>query len=151
MAKQNKNIEIISMNDDEIAQRNRVAAPRCILIVEDDPDMRLLNAAALTDAGYRVETAEDGAVGWAALNRKHYDLLITDNAMPKVTGVELLKKLSVAHIALPVIMASGVLPFEEFAHSPWLQPSATLLRPYNVETLLATVKRVLSVIHVSPA
>ena len=49
-----------------------------------------------------------------AINSKSYDLLITDNTMPNVTGVELLEMMQANHIALPVIMASGALSINEF-------------------------------------
>ena len=112
-------------------------------MVEDDPDTRRLNAEVLIDSGYVVDAAEDGAVAWAALNNDSYDLMITDNAMPKVTGVELLKKLHATRMALPVILATGNLPQQEFVRYPWLQPAAMLLKPYTVEELLVTVREVL--------
>ncbi len=114
-----------------------------ILVVEDDSMIRQLNTAALIESGYHVDTAEDGAAAWDALQRNSYDLLITDNGMPKVSGIELLKKLHAAKMALPVIMATGSLPQEEFTHSPWLHPAATLLKPYTLAELLRTVKEVL--------
>jgi DNA-binding response OmpR family regulator len=117
--------------------------PDHILVVEDDNFFRRLNAAVLAQSGYEVDTAEDGAAAWQALNTDSYDLLITDNRMPKVSGVDLLKKLRAARMVLPVIMATGTLPKEEFARYPWLQPAATLLKPYTSEDMLRTVKRVL--------
>ena len=55
----------------------------------------------------------------------------------------MLKKLRAARMALPVIMATGTLPTEEFTRYPWLQPAATLLKPYTGEEMLKTVKKVL--------
>ena len=114
-----------------------------ILVVEDDSLIRELNQAALTECGYHVDVAEDGAAAWAALQLNSYDLMITDNGMPKVSGIDLLKKLHAAHMALPVIMATGRLPQEELAQSPWLHPAAMLLKPYTLAELLGTVKEVL--------
>ena len=94
--------------------------PDHILVVEDDNFFRRLNAAVLAQSGYEVDTAEDGAAAWQALNTDSYDLLITDNRMPKVSGVDLLKKLRAARMVLPVIMATGTLPKEELARYPWL-------------------------------
>jgi DNA-binding response OmpR family regulator len=113
-------------------------------VVDDDGEIRRLNAQVLKKSGYHVEAAEDGAVAWEALNTDNYDLMITDHNMPKVSGVELLKKLRAARMALPVIMATGSLPEEEFARYPWLQPAATLLKPYTTDELLGTVREVLS-------
>jgi DNA-binding NtrC family response regulator len=72
-----------------------------------------------------------------------YHLLITDNDMPKVSGVDLVKKLHAARLALPVIMATGTFPVEELNRHPWLPIEATLLKPYSVEELLTTVSNVL--------
>jgi len=106
--------------------------PDHILVVEDDILLRRLNTKVLVRSGYDVDAAADGVAAWQALNTDSYDLLITDNNMPKVSGVELLKKLRAARMALPVIMATGTLPKEEFTRYPWLQPAATLLKPIPV-------------------
>jgi DNA-binding response OmpR family regulator len=120
-------------------------APRQrILVVEDDDDIRRLNTEALIRHGYQVDAAEDGAVAWDALQHNAYDLLVTDNAMPKVTGVELLKKLHGGRMAVPVIMATGTLPEAAFTRYPWLQPAATVLKPYSPAELVGTVIQVLS-------
>jgi DNA-binding response OmpR family regulator len=112
-------------------------------VVEDDEVIRNLNAEVLADSGYQVDAAEDGAAAWDSLQRARYDVLVTDNDMPKVSGFELLHKLRAAHIALPVILATGTLPEEEFLFSPWLQPAALLLKPYSFHELLGTVRNVL--------
>jgi len=113
--------------------------------VEDDGIIRHLNAEVLIHSGYHVDAAEDGAVAWDALQLNRYDLMVTDNDMPKVSGVELLKKLHAVRMALPVIMATGTLPEEEFSRQPWLQPAALLLKPYSFDELLGTVRDVLRV------
>jgi DNA-binding response OmpR family regulator len=118
---------------------------RRILVVEDDLWTRQFSAKALIHAGYEADAAEDGADAWEMLNAARYDLLITDNTMPRVTGVELLRMLHSARIALPVIMATGSLPAHEFEQSPWLTPTATLLKPFVLADLLATVRAVLCV------
>ena len=121
----------------------RTTAPHRILVVDDDGDLRQFNFDVLVQSGYHVETAEDGAAAWDLLQQASYDLLVTDNDMPKVSGFELLKTLHAAHRALPAIMATGTFPQEEFSRHPWIQPAAVLLKPYTVEKLLGTVKEVL--------
>jgi|SRR5664280_39814 len=116
-------------------------SPR-ILVVDDDSGIRRLSALALSQSGYTVDAAEDGAVAWQALHANRYDLMITDNRMPKVTGIELLRKLRATRMALPVILATGILPAWELAQNPWLLPDATLMKPFSVDELLATVKSV---------
>jgi DNA-binding response OmpR family regulator len=119
--------------------------PRRILLVDDDTAVRVFNKTVLTQAGYEVDEAADGGAGFAALQSCVYDLVITDNSMPKVTGVEMLKKLRAARLSLPVIMATGAAPTDEFARYPWLQPDITLLTPYSVTEMLNAVEVVLRV------
>jgi DNA-binding response OmpR family regulator len=114
-----------------------------ILLVDDDHDLRNLNAALLVQSGYRVDTAGDGASGWRALKAHRYDVLITDNTMPGVTGLELIKKLRSEDMTLPVIMASGTVPTEELMQNPWLHIDATLPKPYTITELVKTVGKVL--------
>jgi CheY-like chemotaxis protein len=114
-----------------------------ILVVEDDPLNLQFNVAALSRFGYQTKTAEDGAAAWKALQANGYDLLITDNNMPRVSGIELVKKVRSAHMTLPVIMASAGVPTRELDRNPWLQPVAALAKPYTGDELLRTVKKVL--------
>jgi len=102
-----------------------------ILVADDDADVRQVSADVLRRFGYQTETAADGAAAWEALEAKSYDLLITDNNLPKVSGVELVKKVRSAHMILPVILASATLPAEELDRIPWLQPVATLIKPFS--------------------
>jgi two-component system KDP operon response regulator KdpE len=118
-------------------------SPHRILVVEDDPILRRLNTTLLIEAGYEVDTAEDGAVAWDTIQLKTFDLLITDNSMPNVTGIELIKKVRAAGIALPIIMATALLPKDVFSQFPCLQPTATMIKPYTLEGLLRTVENVL--------
>jgi len=123
--------------------RGRTNSPHRILVVDDNSDIRQLSVDVLADSGYDVEAAQDGAAGWEALQADDYDLVITDNKMPRMTGIEMIEKLRAAHMSLLVIMATGNLPAYEFARKPWLKPDATLQRPFSNDDLLATVKKIL--------
>jgi len=112
-------------------------------MVEDEPLIRRFTTKALIRSGYHVDAAEDGASAWDALQHNRYDLLITDHHMPKVSGMELLKKLHATRMALPIIMATETLPAREFAAHPWLLPAGMLFKPYNFDELLGIVKEVL--------
>ena len=116
---------------------------RRILVVDDEPDRRQLSVDVLVNSNFEVHAAVDGADGWEALRVKHFDLVITDNKMPRMTGVELIEKLRYTRLPLPVIMATSQLPTLEFERKPWLLPDATLQRPFSSDDLLATVKKVL--------
>ena len=80
--------------------------------------LRQIDARVLIHSGYAVDVAEDGAAAWEALQANRYELLITDNNMPRLTGIELLKKLRSARMALPVILVSGTMPAEELKRHP---------------------------------
>ena len=139
---------MIKVNRTSHAREPASAQTRCrsnrscrILVVDDDVGIRESNSELLISCGYQVDAAEDGAAGWDALHVRSYDLLITDNNMPKVSGVELVKKVRSARMALPVILASGARPANEME----LQLSAMLLKPFTADELLGMVKRVLRV------
>lgn len=141
------------MKDDKVPQTGASpgAQVRCpttprsrILVVDDDVAFRMLSAEVLVGSGYQVDTAEDGIAAWATLHANGYDLLITDNNIRKVSGVELVKEMRCARMTLPVILASGELPLEELDRNPWLQPVATLAKPFTGGQLLETVNQVLA-------
>jgi PAS domain S-box-containing protein len=114
-----------------------------ILVVDDEKAVRNLNSEVLTDAGYEVMGVADGALAWDAIQAQHFDLMITDNSMPKVTGVELISKVVAANIRLPVIMATGALPIHEFKRHPWLNNITVLEKPISNSALLSIVEKVL--------
>lgn len=104
--------------------------------------MRHLNSELLMSAGYDVDAVKDGSAAWDALQQSSYDLLITDNNMPKMSGVDLLKKMRAGEVTIPVIMATGTRPAED--DSSWTAPDITLIKPYKASEFLAAVKNVLS-------
>ena len=114
-----------------------------ILVVEDDVAIRQLNTRVLIRSGYRVDAVEDGTAGWEALHGNNFYLLITDHDMPKLSGLELVKKVRSARMTLPVILATGTLSMDELEQHPWLQVAATLLKPFSPQQLLKTVQEVL--------
>ncbi len=114
-----------------------------ILVVDDNSDLRLLYAEALTRPGYRVDAAEDGAAGWEALQVNKYNLLITEHNLPRLTGVELIRKLRAARMAVPAVLAAERLPTYELDLDPSLQLAAVLPKPFYISELLETVRAVL--------
>ncbi len=118
-------------------------SPPRILVVDDDRDTRQLSCDVLAGSGYDVAAVQDGAAGWDTLQAGHYDLVITDNKMPRMTGIEMIEKLRAARMAVPVLMATGYLPAHEFERQPWLKPDALLQRPFSNDDLLEAVKKIL--------
>jgi CheY-like chemotaxis protein len=118
-------------------------SPYRILVVDDNHESRQVSVTILAGSGYAVEAAQDGDAGWEALQASHYDLVITDNQMPRMTGIEMLEKLCYARMPVLTIMATGLLPVDEFKRKPWLIPDAMLQKPFSNDDLLTTVKNVL--------
>jgi two-component system cell cycle sensor histidine kinase/response regulator CckA len=113
-------------------------------VVDDDNDTRQLSVDVLASSGYNIEIAKDGAAGWKALQSgNNYDLVVTDNKMPNMTGIEMIARLRSARLTVPVIMATEHLPVREFARKPWLIPDATLQKPFSNNDLLEIVKKLL--------
>jgi DNA-binding response OmpR family regulator len=147
------------MKDNELLQAGESAGaavqcpgnlPHRILVVDDDSDLRLLYTNALVHCGCHVDTAEDGAAGWEAIQANNYHLLITEHSLPKLTGVELVRKLRAARIAVPVVMTAVRLPTQELAQDPSLQLAAMLPKPFYISELLETVSAVLRATDSAP-
>jgi two-component system chemotaxis response regulator CheY len=109
-----------------------------ILVVDDDAALRGVFAEALAHSGYVTDDADDGVEGWNKLQSASYSLLITDNNMPKMSGVELIRKVRAAHMDLPVILATSDPPRDTEA----LQLAAILRKPFTLKTLRETVEDV---------
>jgi CheY-like chemotaxis protein len=122
--------------------------PYHLLVADDDADVRRLNTVTLTRCGYKVDAVGDGASAWDAMLRNRYDLLVTDNIMPELTGIELLHRMRAAGSSVPGILVSGTVTLG--AHSKGktsgvqcLHPAATLWKPYAPRELIAIVALVL--------
>jgi DNA-binding response OmpR family regulator len=111
-----------------------------ILVAEDDADVCETICRTLRHAGYQVDSANDGEAGWDALLHYRFNLLLTDNRMPRLSGVELIGRLRDAGSMLPAILASGTLPWEEEDAPQELRPIAVLEKPFTGFELLAKVR-----------
>jgi DNA-binding response OmpR family regulator len=116
---------------------------RRILVVEDDFPIRQFHTHVLSRSGYVVDAVEDGIAGWEALHAHHFDLLITDQHMPRLCGFELVRKVRSAGMLLPVVLVTAPLPEEELERSRSLGLAATLFKPFSPEQLDQTVKQIL--------
>jgi CheY-like chemotaxis protein len=116
----------------------------CILIVDDEDNDRELNSRILIRAGYDVVGAADGDAAWEAIQIQHFDLMITDNFMPKVTGVELVNKLRAAGTKLRVFFLTGDFPVDQFDRYPWLRNIVILTKPVSSGQLLSAIEKILN-------
>ncbi len=89
------------------AESRELLAPLRILVVDDD-DLVLQNTVALLeDLGHGVIAVSSAAEALAVLEREKVQLVITDHAMPGVTGLQLAERLETERPELPVILATG--------------------------------------------
>jgi CheY-like chemotaxis protein len=94
----------------ETVPRAAVSSGRklAILTVDDDPLVALNTSALLEELGHKVYTASSGMRALEILRHEEtIDLLITDQAMPGMTGSELVSKIRADKPELPVILATG--------------------------------------------
>jgi len=140
--KDNELLQAVVSASAPLGHPTQLPPPR-ILVVDQDSDLRMLYTEALVRPGYRVDAAEDGAAALKALRVNNYNLLITEHNLPTLTGVELVRTLRAARMALPVIMAAARLPVHELTRTPSLQPVAVLPKPFYISQLLEAVRAAL--------
>ena len=116
---------------------------RHILLVEDESAILQFSTAVLVHGGYQVTAVEGCEAAWEAIQSASYDLLVTDNKMPGMSGLELVSKLRSAQIWLPIVVASGGVEAEEFTQNQSLQPAIALPKPFTAKQLLETVAEAL--------
>ncbi len=112
-----------------------------ILLVEDDEIMRSLTRQVLQEHGYTVFDADDGksALDWVESHPGQIDLLLTDVVMRRMSGPELVERLSASHPNLQVIYMSGYTG-ELIAEREVLKRGVTLLeKPFTRTALLNTI------------
>jgi two-component system, OmpR family, alkaline phosphatase synthesis response regulator PhoP len=117
--------------------------PQRILVVESEPDIRKLDTEVLRASGYQVDNAKNGLTALQTLNNDRFDLVIVEEDMPKVTGLELVKALRSEDVMTPVILVLGTMPAKESKPNKWREIQAILIKPYTVAELCKTVKEVL--------
>ncbi|MGD0059295.1 MAG: response regulator [Verrucomicrobiia bacterium] len=78
-----------------------------ILVVEDDPMVRNIEAEYLISDGHAVETADDGCEGLSKFRTGKFDLVLTDRAMPQVNGDQLTEAIKEVDPDMPVILVTG--------------------------------------------
>ncbi len=109
-----------------------------VLVVDDDPLVLASTAAMLEDVGHAVIDAPSGARALDLLRQgAPVDVVVTDQAMPGMTGIELATQIQASWPALPVILASG------YAELPALAETTLprLRKPYLQADLVAAVEQ----------
>lgn len=83
---------------------------RCILIIDDESDVRAMLSAILSTKGHETLEAGDGVEGMEVMERERPDLVICDLMMPKMSGLEVIKrkKRNSALAGIPIIILSAL-------------------------------------------
>ena len=114
-----------------------------ILIVDDEPAMRLGLKDNLEFEGYQVELAEDGEEGLSKIENGIFDLIVLDIMMPKISGFDVCKKMRADGNLTPIILLSA--KGEELDKVLGLEFGADdyITKPFSVRELLARIKAIL--------
>jgi len=115
-----------------------------ILVVDDEPDIRVLVQEILEDEGYSVATAENGLAARKALRERRPDLMLLDIWMPDLDGISLLKEWAEDEgLPCPVIMMSGHGTVEMIERGVENAQYDFLEKPLTPATLLKKIREVL--------
>jgi twitching motility two-component system response regulator PilH len=125
-----------------------------VLIVDDDPDVRLFNSTVVEESGYTPVEAANGEEGLKMLKQESPDLVVLDVLMPKQSGIRLYRilKTEKALKGIPVIILSGVAKrtflrsqkaLTEFGDQPVPEPESYLEKPVEPDELAQELKKFL--------
>ena len=91
-----------------------------ILVVDDEPLVRLGTAEMLRDEGYEVDEADSAETALSLAPFDRFDCVVTDYLMPGMNGVELAKRLRADCPSLPILLLSGYADLEAFSALPYV-------------------------------
>ena len=116
-----------------------------ILIIDDEEPIRNYLRDMLEKAGHSLLDCEDGDKGIDIFLENNIDIVLTDIAMPKKDGVEVLIEMKKVSPSVKVIAMSGVRDCEKLlAVANIYKADATIKKPFEKEDILTAVKRVCS-------
>lgn len=116
-----------------------------ILIAEDDADLRLLLRLVLHRAGYQVSEARDGVEALEAMSREAFDVVLLDNMMPRMTGVEVLESVALLRrTERPLMVVISALATRADIRSYYVRGADDFLaKPFATEELVDRVRMLL--------
>ncbi len=119
--------------------------PKTILAVDDSTSMRQMVAFTLKGAGYQVDEAADGQQAFDIARTKGFDLVLSDVNMPVMDGIELIRQLrALANYRFtPILMLTTEAGAEKKKQGKEAGATGWIVKPFNPDQLLNTVKRVL--------
>ena len=116
-----------------------------ILVVDDEPDVRELVAAVLTEAGHAVLTAQDGAEAIELIDRTPaIELVFTDLVMPRMDGIELGDMARARRPGIKILYTTGYMDFAKSKTGNGAVHGPILAKPYRPSQLMAEIKTLLA-------
>lgn len=114
-----------------------------ILVVEDDQNTRSLMGEVLTNAGYSVLAAKDGAEALEILDSHHVDLLLLDIMLPGMDGFQLTESLRACNYTLPIFMVSAKSLPEDKKNGFLSGTDDYMTKPVDEEEMLLRIRALL--------
>jgi signal transduction histidine kinase/ActR/RegA family two-component response regulator len=121
-------------------QREKRASAR-ILLVDDDEEVRNIAAATIEELGYEVVSVASGQAALQILGEERFDLLMTDIAMPGMTGVDLARRVRQIDPDLPILFSSGYADVQTFGEN--LSDEVVLKKPFRISDVATRIDAVL--------
>lgn len=118
--------------------------PKSVLIVDDEPQVCLLIGDALSIRGFDCHSVTDPVEARELLETEHYDLLIADIKMPRVSGLELLIFAKQHAPKCKVVLTTGLSSRECLAQALMLGAYDYVEKPFDMDELVATAHRATS-------
>ena len=118
-------------------------SPFNILLAEDEPSVAFSVSFALKADGHKIETVPDGGQALFELTSKPgaFDLLITDHSMPRMNGIELVKRVRDSAFKGKVVVLSAHLSAENRADYVALGVDILIPKPFDVHGLRAAIRQ----------
>ena len=114
-----------------------------ILLVDDNKSGLAARKSVLEELGYRVATASGADDGLECFSNSEFDLVVTDYRMPKMDGVEFIRKIRTIHPEIPIIMLSGYVEAAGLTESNTGADLVILKSANEVTHLVRSVSRLL--------
>jgi DNA-binding NtrC family response regulator len=115
-----------------------------ILLAEDDPQMQLAIKTGLSRAGYELSVAGDGRAALELYDAESFELIISDQRMPEMSGQEFLAALQKRDVPPPFIMITAYGTITQAVEAMQLGASDFITKPFSIDDLLRVIERVLS-------